>query len=294
MMARTYSPHQTFLGLFWGLIAVLIWAGWLVLTSTGQVTELAVIDLAGFRALIPTLALAPVLWRERAMLRQIGLTRCLLLACYGLPFTLSVGYGLTFAPVSHAGALVPGTMPLFAAALGLAFLHERIWGKRLIGLACILLSTLFVIFHSAPLMDAGETRIGHALFLLGSLCWAIFTVTMKPLGFSPYLATAIVGGISTLLVLPVWALSDLSNLSQARTGDILFQLIFQGVLAGLVSLYAFGKAIRLLGSAAGAFSALTPGIAALMAIPILGQMPNSTEVVALGLVVAGVYLVTRM
>ena len=271
---------------------MLIWAGWLVLTSTGRVTDLAVIDLAGFRALIPTLVLAPLLWRERPVFRQIGLARCLLLACYGLPFTLCVGYGLTFAPVSHAGALVPGTMPLIAAMLGLVFLRERVEGKRLIGLAFILLSTLFVTLHSGSLAGTGETRIGHGLFLLGSLCWAIFTVTMKPIGVSPYLATAIVGGISTILVLPVWVLSDLSNLSQARAGDILFQLIFQGVPAGLVSLYAFGQAIRLLGSAAGAFSALVPGIAALMAIPVLGQIPSSAELVALGLVVAGVYLAT--
>lgn len=293
MMLQTHNRHQTSLGLFWGLIAVLIWAGWLVLTSTGQVTDLAVIDLAGFRALIPMLVLAPLLWRERAVLGQIGLLRCLLLACYGLPFTLSVGYGLTFAPVSHAGALVPGTMPLLAAALGLVFLRERVRGKRLIGLALILLSTLFFTLHGGTLAGSGETRIGHALFLLGSLCWAIFTVTLKPLGISPYLATAIVGGISTILVLPVWALSDLSNLSHARADDILFQMIFQGVLSGLVSLYAFGQAIRLLGSAVGAFSALTPGIAALMAIPILGQIPVSTEFFVLGLMVAGVYLASR-
>jgi len=214
----------------------------------------------------------------------------LLLACYGLPFTLSVGYGLTYAPVSHAGALVPGTMPLLAAALGLAFLNERIAGKRLIGLAFILLSALFVTLHSGTLNGSSETRVGHALFLLGSLFWAIFTVTVKPLGVSPYLATAIVGGTSTILVLPVWVLADLSNLGQARADDILFQMMFQGVLSGLVSLYAFGQAIRLLGSAAGAFSALVPGIAALMAIPILGQIPSSAELVMLGLVVTGVYL----
>lgn len=290
MMAQPHSRHQTSLGLFWGAIAVLIWAGWLVLTSAGRVTDLTVIDLAGFRALIPTLVLAPLLWRERAMLRQIGLLKCLLLACYGLPFTLSVGYGLTLAPVSHAGALVPGTMPLLAAALGLVFLCERVKGKRLIGLACILVSVLFVALLSGTLTGSGETRIGHGLFLLGSLFWAIFTVTVKPLGASPYLATVIVGAISTILVLPVWALSDLSNLGRAGTGDILFQVLFQGVLSGLVSLYAFGQAIRLLGSTAGAFAALTPGVAALMAIPVLGQMPSLAELLVLGLVFAGVYL----
>ena len=292
-MARTYRRHQTSLGLFWGLIAVLIWAGWLVLTSAGRITDLAVIDLAGFRALIPTLVLAPLLWRERAMLRRIGFARCLLLTAYGLPFTLSVGYGLTFAPVSHAGALVPGTMPLFAALLGLVFLHEAVDGKRLIGLAVILLSTLLVTLQSGTFSGSGDMRIGHVLFLLGSLYWAIFTVTVKPLGVSPYLATAIVGGLSTIMVLPVWILSDLSNLGQAGTDDILFQLMFQGVLAGLVSLHAFGQAIRLLGSAAGAFPALVPGVAALTAIPILGQIPSSPELFALGLVVAGVYLATR-
>ncbi len=73
MMAQTHHRHRTSLGFLWGLIAVLIWAGWLVLTSAGRVTNLAVIDLTGFRALIPALVLAPLLWRERAILRQIGI-----------------------------------------------------------------------------------------------------------------------------------------------------------------------------------------------------------------------------
>ena len=288
MAHQDCSCHRLLLGTIFGLTALLIWSAWLVLTSAGQATDLAVIDLAGFRALIPMCVLAPVLWRNRCTVRQIGLSKCLLLACYGLPFTLCVGYGLTFAPVSHAGALVPGTMPLFAAVLAMLFFRKRVEGKSLIGLALILLAALLVIIQNGTLFEHGEARLGHVLFLLGSLCWAVFTVTAHPLGISPYLTTAIVSGVSSILVLPVWMLSDLSNLAKAGFDDILFQLFFQGLLAGLASVYAFSQAIRLLGSAATMFSALTPGLAALIAIPLLGQLPDAIEFLALVLVIAGV------
>ena len=125
----SHSYRTTLAGYAWMSVAILIWASWLVLTSSGRTTDLSVLDLAALRALIPTLILAPLLWRARAKVARIGLVRCLLISLYGLPFILCVGYGLSMAPVAHAGALVPGTMPLFAVALSGIFLGEFI-GKR--------------------------------------------------------------------------------------------------------------------------------------------------------------------
>ncbi|WP_424969316.1 hypothetical protein [Dinoroseobacter sp. S76] len=53
------------------------------------------------------------------------------------------------------------------------------------------------------------------------------------------LATAIVGALSTIGLLPLWLWSDLSNLSMAPRADIAFQALFQGLISGLVSMFAF-------------------------------------------------------
>lgn len=53
------------------------------------------------------------------------------------------------------------------------------------------------------------------------------------------------------------------------------------------SIFAFSQALRLFGIRASAFSSATPGVAALLAIPVLGQIPDTVEVVALLVVMIG-------
>ncbi|MEM1162432.1 MAG: EamA/RhaT family transporter, partial [Pseudomonadota bacterium] len=126
----------------------------------------------------------------------------------------------------------------------------------------------------------------------GALLWACFTVTVRRHAINPFLATAIVGTVSTVGLVPVWTLGGLSSLGIASASDIAFQLIFQGVITGLVSLYAFGNALRLLGPVATRLSALTPAVATLLAVPILFQVPSTVEVAALGLVVGGLLVLS--
>jgi drug/metabolite transporter (DMT)-like permease len=69
------------------------------------------------------------------------------------------------------------------------------------------------------------------------------------------------------------------------------QAFYQGVVTATVSLALFGRSIMLLGaSKAAAFVALVPVIAALMAIPALGEWPTSIDWLAIGMITAGVYL----
>ena len=284
------QPSARLRGLFWIAIAVLIWAAWLVVTTSGQATELAVMDLALLRTGVPALILAPVLWRGRAELRALGLGRILALALYGAPFTLSVAYGLTLAPSAHAGAMVPGMMPLFAALLGVAILRERLNHIQLVGLLLILLAAGLIVFAGGL---SGGPSPGHRFFLIGALCWAAFTVTLKTVSISAFLVTGLVGAISAFVLLPIWVISGFGQVLTAPVSDFLFQIVFQGLLTGFVSVFAFGKALELLGESARGASALVPGLAALMAIPVLGQVPSGAEVVALALVILGIWVVAR-
>lgn len=285
---------SSFAGYAWMSLAVLIWASWLVLTSSGQTTLLSVVDLAVFRAAIPALILAPYLWRNRRTVARLGLMRCLLLSAYGAPFTLFVGYGLGFAPVAHAGAMVPGLMPAFALALAYAFLGQRISHLHVVAAVLVLFGAATVLLRGADQMAPNEMWIGHLLFLSGAICWACFTVTIRTFELPAFLATAIVGAISTTALLPVWILSGLSNIGTASGPDIVFQLIFQGVLAGFVSVFAFGRALMLVGASVSSLSALTPGVAALLAVPVLGQIPQPQDLVALCLVVTGLVVWNRL
>lgn len=289
MTAPPPAPGGVWRGVAWGALAVTIWAGWLVFTTIGARGDLSTADLALFRSAIPALILAPLLWRRRADIRAIGVRRALQLALYGAPFVLLVGAGLQSAPVAHAGVIVPGLMPVFAALLGAIAFHERFPAARLLGFALIIAAVGLIAVDAG--VFAGGSFAAHGLFIAGAFGWAVFTVTARPLGQSPYVTTAVVGAVSAILLAPAMLAFDLSRLGEAAWSDAALHAAWQGLLSGLLSVYAYGRAIEALGaSQAAALAALVPFVATAMAAPLLDQTPGAPALLGLLVVGAGVYL----
>ena len=66
------------------------------------------------------------------------------------------------------------------------------------------------------------------------------------------------------------------------------EVLIQGVIAGAGTLYTYSKMVSLLGpSRAAVFPALAPGLAAMLAWPVLGHVPATFETLGLLLVMAG-------
>lgn len=290
--ARRVEPAAGETGGFaWALLAVAIWAGWFTVTAYGVRTSLAPVDLTLIRVAVPALLLAPVLWTQRRRILQIRWHDGLMLALYGLPFTLTMSAGLQLAPISHAVALVPGLMPVMMGALGYALLGDRLTPRRLAGFALMLVSALLIGWKVGLFAgDLGNAR-GHLLFLVGGLMWAIFSITVRRLRLDPFVATGLVGLYSTLALLPVYLGFGLGRLATAPFGEIALQVVAQGVLAGLVAVYAYARAIRLLGgSQAAACAALVPSSATLIGWAVLGERPTGLDGLAMALVTVGVFL----
>ena len=80
-------------------------------------------------------------------------------------------------------------------------------------------------------------------------------------------------------------------LTTAAPAEVLTQVVIQGFGSGLFALAAYGLAIRRLGaSQAAAFVSLTPAFAALIAIPVLGEIPDLASAAGVVLVGLGVAL----
>jgi len=144
--------------------------------------------------------------------------------------------------------------------------------------------------------DAAETwsasrTFGAMLSLLAAFMWAIFTVVMRRADLDPLHAAALVSVGSLAIYLPVYLAWRGAALAQVPLAELAVQVLFQGVLVTVVSLLFYGRAIALLGAARGAaFGALVPALAALIAIPLLGEWPGATDWLAIVLISAGVYL----
>jgi drug/metabolite transporter (DMT)-like permease len=285
------NRRNLFLGVAAGLLVVACWAGWVIATRFAVTTHLRPVDVAFLRYVVASALLAPVLFRHGLGLRQIGLKRlAVLVSGAGLPFLLIASTGMRFAPASDVGVLMIGTMPVFVAVFSALLGSERFDTTRVIGFAAVVAG---IIGIAAPgLFDFGSAAWrGHILFLAGAALFAVYTVTFRRSGLSPWQAAAMVNFYSLLMLAPVYLLFFGSDLLAAAPGDLISQAAMQGVVAAIVSLFFFGEAVRRLGaSRAAVLGAFTPVVVALLGMPLLGEFPTRLTWAAITAVSIGVVL----
>ena len=275
------------------IAAVSIWAGWLVVMRLGITTRLSAPDLTALRFATAGLVLLPILLRRGFVIDHLGWSGfAAVVFGGGAPVALAIGAALQFAPVAHAGALYQGTVPLAVACLAALVLKERIITIRKTGLVLVVCGGS-MIGGLGLSSFSGRQSIGHLLFLLASFMTACYTVAIRRTRIDGLHAAAIAAVVSLLLYLPVYLVFFENGLFNVPMSDLVFQALYQGVLTAAVSLGLYGRAIHLLGASnAAAFVALGPIMAALMAIPVLGEWPSRIAWVAILIIATGVYLVS--
>ncbi|AUB79547.1 DMT family transporter [Candidatus Thiodictyon syntrophicum] len=281
-------------GALWGLFAISIWVGWILLTRYGVTTSLSPFDITALRFGCAGALLLPIVIRDGLGVRRVGLP-LLAVICTGagVPYVLISSAGLQFAPAAQAGALIPGTMPLWAALLATLFLHERIAGPRRAGLLLIPVGIVILVGTGLTDLASGNWR-GQLLFLLAALCWASFTVAMRRAGtkgFTALHATAVVSVVSAAWYLPVYVMLLPHRITAAPWDAVAIQTLYQGVLVAIISLFAYTKAVSILGASLGSsFASLVPVLAMLAAIPLLGEVPRPADYFGIAAVTLGVFL----
>jgi drug/metabolite transporter (DMT)-like permease len=282
---------QFVIGAGCAIVAVSIWAGWLVVMRLGVTTRLSPADLTALRFATAGVVLLPIGLRRSFVIDRLGWSDfAAVVLGGGAPVALIIGAALQFAPVAHAGALYQGTVPLAVACLAAIVLKERIATIRKIGL-------VFVVCGGSMIggLDlssfGGRQSIGHLLFLLASFMTACYTVAIRRTRVDGLHAAAIAAVVSLLLYLPAYLVFFENELFRVPVSDLVFQALYQGVLTAAISLALYGRAIHLLGASnAAAFVALGPIMAALMAIPVLGEWPSHIAWAAILIIATGVYL----
>src|SRR3954471_20849087 len=154
-------------GALYGLAAVTIWSGWIVVARLGLRTSLTPWDIAALRFGVAGLLLLPYVVSKGLALKRLGwIGLAAIVLGGGAPVPLA-NVGLMFAPAAHAGALFPGVMPLAAALLAAAILHEPFTDAKKLGFVLILLGVFGIAWAAGGDIGPGQS-IGHALFLVSA------------------------------------------------------------------------------------------------------------------------------
>jgi drug/metabolite transporter (DMT)-like permease len=279
-------------GALFGLGAVLIWAGNIVVAGLGLRSSLTPWDIAAIRFAVAGLVLLPYVMRRGLALDRLGWIGVAALVLGGAPTVLFANLGLLFAPASHAGALFPGVMPLAVALIAAPILQESFTTQKKLGFLLISAGIVGIVWVSGATIGTAQ-NIGHVLFLASAFAFACFTVAMRRARLEGLHAAAISAVGSMVLYLPPYAIVAGAGLFDAAPGAIALQAVVQGLLTAVFSYVIYGLAVKILGASSGAaFAASCPAMTALMAIPLLGEWPSSIDWGAIALISVGVYVVS--
>lgn len=279
-------------GIAVGLVAASIGALYTVFARWGISRGLSSPDLTVLRFGVAGLLMLPVLAlafrRDLAQFTTRWRIWLLVALLAGTPFGLLMFGALQFAPPSHAAVFPFTAMSVMGMVLGAVVLGDRMTVRRVAGIATVLTGLVLVsgVEASSLTLRAG---IGDAMFVAAGTLWAGFGIVLRKHRLDPLLATAVISISALLTYVPAyfWFTAG-ANLVVVAPFVFWVEVLVQGVIAGAGTLYTYSKMVSLLGpSRAAVFPALAPGLAALMAWPVLGHVPGPMESMGLVLVISG-------
>jgi drug/metabolite transporter (DMT)-like permease len=282
-------------GFAWGFVAAAIWGGYLAFARAGIVGGLAPLDFALLRYGTAALLVLPLL--PRLGLRDlggIGWRRGAVLALFAGPAFILLGtWGYRYAPLAHGAVVQPAVVTIATMLLAVLVLKEAIAPRRWIGVGVVVAGLALV---SGAGMGSGEAWRGDLIFAAAGLLWALFTIASRRWRVDAWRATVAVALLGGAAAVPLWLVfGDAPRLAAQGVGVIATQALVQGALSGLLAVFAFGRAVALLGPARAAmFPAMVPALAVLAGIPVTGEWPEPIQWLGLLTVVAGLPLAMGM
>jgi drug/metabolite transporter (DMT)-like permease len=280
------NPWRMTQGVMWGIVAVVVLSGWFVVTRVGLRQDLRVWDVMALRLGEGALFLTPVLLVGPLRLRVQAWPGGIILALlWGAPFILLVALGLQATSATMTSTVTPALMPVFAELVAWAFFGDRPSRRQLSGYGMIaagLFALVCVYVQAEGRLDIG----GAGALVAAAVLWAVYTLRLPRAGVTSLQAAALICFWSAIAYLPLYLGLSLSNLTSVSEGELVFQSIYQGIIMSVVALFAFNRAVVLLGPrAAAVISALVPVTTTLLAIPVLDEWPSSAAaicVIAMG------------
>jgi len=291
--AKLQPPAATsgvLIGTLCGAGASIGWAAGFVIAKHGVAVGFSPADIAFHRFFWSGLLLIPLAMREGLRdLGGIGWGRGLIMSILSGPPQAMIAYtGFILVPLGHGTTIQPACAALSGLILATLVLHEKPTTQRIIGGATIIGGLLVFGFES--LTTIGSHGIGgDLLFATAGLFWATFGILLRYWHVSGARAVAVVGVISVLIFAPLHAVFvGYSGILRMGLAENLLQVFVQGLIAGVLPIYLFARAVILLGAGRTAtFPALVPVFSLLIGYAALGVIPSIAQVIGMLIVLVG-------
>lgn len=249
--------------------------------------------LAFFRFFGATMILFPFTVQNMWIKRQDWFN-LILLSVFGITINISFFFlGLQYAPSINA-PIISSSSPVFIYLFSIFFLHEKNHPKVLLGTLVSLLGVFIIVGQPLITSGLGGQFVGNIFFVLASLGAVVHAVVCKKIS-SKYNASTITFWsflIGSLTFLPFF-LYEMVNLHPINTLDYrgIMGILFGIFLSSAAAYSLFDWGIKKIDAQeVGLFYYIDPIIAAMIAIPLLGEVITSLFLLGSLLVFSGIFI----
>lgn len=273
-------------GYLFVLVTMCIWGGFTILSRLSAKWGIVAWDLTALRFAFAFSILVPILLYQRNYQFLFKKQAIVLALVGGIGYCVTVYSGFYFSPAAHAAIFLNGFIPV-CTALAAWLIYKQPFDRHMWVSIGVISISLIAMTYLLLMNSRQPFGVGDVLFVLGAMCWGVFSVLLRESNMTAWQAMCSVAIWSAILYLPVYWLFIPKHLAEVEPLHIAIQTLFHGVLVVIVATICYVEAIKRLGAfQAGSIVTLAPFIAAVLAIPLLNE-PVSPAIIC-GLIGIGI------
>ncbi|TNE54808.1 MAG: DMT family transporter [Bacteroidetes bacterium] len=294
-----YHRYQLALPFLILFLAILLWEGSLIVGRA--VHEMAApLHLAFFRWLLASVIITLVAFPRISRQWPLMIKNWKRLFCLGLTGMAAYSF-LVFKALNDTtainSAILVTMIPVVILLLSWLFYGEKIKLGQLSGILLSFFGAVVVITEGHLYGLAGFQLHPGDFWMLAALpVWAIYTILLQkmPEGLDAVSTLAGSAYVGVLILLPFQLYQDFGGHMMLFSLDNILALLYMGGVASVGAFFLWGKGVALVGAnRAGVFLYLTPVLAAVLSVLLLGEDFHVFQAMGMILVLAGVVLTNR-
>ena len=267
-------------------ITMCIWGGFTIFSRLNAHWHISAWDITALRFAIAFVILMPILIYKKDLAFLCTKQSVILALIGGVGYCLTAYSAFLYAPAAHAAIFLNGCIPL-CTALAAYLLFKQPFDRHTWWSVGIMLAAIALMSYLMSRDQQSHFGLGDILFVMSAIWWGIFTVLLKQWKLSAWHSMASVAIWSAIIYLPIYLLFLPKHYHEVEPLHLAIQGLFHGVFVVIVATITYVAAIERLGAfKTGSIVTLAPFIAAVIAVPLLGE-PLSLAIVC-GLVGMGI------
>ena len=259
------------MGYVYVAITMCIWGGFTITSRLNAIWHISAWDITALRFGLAFCILMPILIYKKDTAFLFKKEPFILAMLGGVVYCLTSYSAFHYVPAAHAAIFLNGCIPLTTAVAAYLLFKEPFDKHTWVSLSimlCAISGMSFLMYRETGVAFG----FGDLLFFLSAVWWGIFTVLLKQWKLSAWHAMTGVAIWSAIVYIPVYLLFLPKNLADATFAHLAMQTVFHGIFVVMIATLAYIEAIKRLGAfQTGSIVTLAPFIAAIIAVPLLGE-----------------------